>query len=242
MPNWMAFNPADYTSNTLHLTTRQHGGYILLICAAWSARGHLPGTDAALMAITKLGKREWVEDGPVLKTFLTSTADGWMHERVAFEWQDAQALIDAKSKAGKKGARNRWHGRGTGNAMALPCDSQKQTDNPQQLPLPNSVAKATGAAAPPEDPVKALFDDGVKILGDAGTPERQARSQIGKWRKNHGDDATRTAIQTAADMGISEPVAWIEASLNRPKETYDQRRIREGLEVIMAYEAKNDRH
>lgn len=233
MPDWMAFNPADYTSNTLHLTTRQHGGYILLICAAWAARGYLPGTDVALMAITKLSKREWAEDGPVLKTFLTATEDGWMHERVAFEWQDAQALIEAKSKAGKKGARNRWKGRASGNAMALPSSSQKQTDSHQQLPLPSSEANASGADAPQADPVKSLFDEGVELLTSTGCAERNARTIIGKWRQEHGNEAALDAIRQARTEGITEPIAWItQRFAGKHRETWNERRIREGMEML----------
>jgi hypothetical protein len=109
-----------------------------------------------------------------------------------------------------------------------PSESETDTET-------DSVAKATGGEPPKCDPVKALFDDGVKLLTDAGTKETQARSLIGKWRKAHGDDATRTAIQAAYDHGAIAPVEFITASLTRvPKshETWDQRRIREAMEAI----------
>jgi hypothetical protein len=99
----------------------------------------------------------------------------------------------------------------------------------------DSVAKATGGEPPKCDPVKALFDDGLKLLTEAGTPEKQARSLIGGWRKAHGDEATRTAIQAAYDHGAIAPVEFIVARLTRaPKahETWDQRRIREAMEAI----------
>jgi hypothetical protein len=99
----------------------------------------------------------------------------------------------------------------------------------------STEAKASGADAPKIDPVKVLFDEGVRLLTDTGTPEPQARSLIGRWRKAHGDDATRTAIQAAYDHGAIAPVEFITASLTRaPKahETWDQRRIREAMEAI----------
>lgn len=99
----------------------------------------------------------------------------------------------------------------------------------------DTEAKASGAEAPEVDLVKVLFDEGVKLLTDTGTPEPQARSLIGRWRKAHGDEATRTAIQAAYDHGAIAPIEFIVASLTRaPKahETWDQRRIREAMEAI----------
>ena len=157
MAEWMAFSVDDYVSNTMALTTRQHGGYILLICAAWKAKGFLPGTDAGLMSIVKLQPKEWKDDGPVLKTFLTRRGDAWVHERVEFEWNDARALIDAKSKAGKEGARKRWQGRANGTAMADASQTQGQTDTPIPLPQPlptvttNHPEGTKGGADAPDD-------------------------------------------------------------------------------------------
>lgn len=104
----------------------------------------------------------------------------------------------------------------------------------------NSEAYASGANAPQFDPVKAMFDDGVRLLTGAGTNEKQARSLVGKWRRDHGDEATREAIQAAYDCGITQPCDWIPKRLGiagRPHETWDQRRIREAMEVI-----RDDRH
>jgi uncharacterized protein YdaU (DUF1376 family) len=134
--HWFPVHPGKYLGNTMHLTTRQHGAYWLLILAAFEGKGHLPGTDAALIAITKLQPKEWKQDGPILKAFLTRQGEEWVHEYVLFEWTEAQARIDAKSKAGKEGAARRWQGRPNGKPkgdansrpMADPSTSQGQTD------------------------------------------------------------------------------------------------------------------
>lgn len=128
MADWMAFNVAEYVSNTLHLTARQHGGYILLICAAWANKGVLFSTDEGLRTVAKLTEKEWRQDGEVLKGFLTRRGDVWVHERVEFEWRKAHDLMSAKSKAGKEGAIKRWHGRANSGAMAEPVPAQRQVD------------------------------------------------------------------------------------------------------------------
>lgn len=167
MPDWMAFNVNDYVSNTLHLTARQHGGYILLICAAWKCKGQLPGNDATLMATAKLTAKEWATDGDVLKAFLTRRGDVWVHERVEFEWHDSKAIIAAKSRAGKEGAKRRWNGKGNGSAIADASSSHWQTDAPVPEPLPNPLHKdspdsTAPASASPHGPPRAPLPDTAK--------------------------------------------------------------------------------
>jgi uncharacterized protein YdaU (DUF1376 family) len=130
--DWFPVEPGRYLKNTLHLTARQHGAYWLWIFAAFEARGDLPGTDAGLMAIGKLTAKEWKEDGPILKAFLTREGDKWVHEYAKHLRIDAEARVAAKRKAGQEGARRLWDGRrkgkANGSAMAPPSDSQRQTD------------------------------------------------------------------------------------------------------------------
>lgn len=130
--DWFPLEPGRYLKNTLHLTTRQHGAYWLLIMAAFENRGYLPGTDQALAAIAKLTAKEWREDGETLKAFLTRDGDRWIHEFAKHQREDAEARVAAKASAGRKGAHKRWNGRGNGGAMAAPSNSQWQTDAQRQ--------------------------------------------------------------------------------------------------------------
>lgn len=181
MADWMAFHVDDYVSNTMHLTARQHGGYILLICAAWKSKGCLPGSDAALMAIAKLTPKEWREDGDALKAFLTRRGDFWVHERVEFEWKDAQALIEAKSRAGKAGARKRWNGRGNGTAMAGALQNDCQTNAPVPLPKPSVSNNHTVANSAPHG---ASAPGRARLIADDWNP---SESDIANLRKNRPD-------------------------------------------------------
>ena len=71
----------------------------------------------------------------------------------------------------------------------------------------NSASNEAGASA---DPVKALVDLGVDVLTSTGTPERQARSLIGKWRKAKGDGEVLTALIDCRARAIAQPVEWLE--------------------------------
>lgn len=149
---WMAFYVGDYMTDTMHLTTRQHGAYLLLIIAAWKGCGWIAGTDTALMAITKLSPKEWQQDGPALLPFFAKDGDKLRHNRVAYEWNEAQRRTADKSRAGRAGASKRWHSSANGNAMAEPMRTQSQVDAHSQSQLQEPVTATDrierGAVAP----------------------------------------------------------------------------------------------
>lgn len=66
-----------------------------------------------------------------------------------------------------------------------------------------------------EDAKKAVFDLGVGLLKDAGTPDREARSIIGMWRKTLSDDDLLPIIVQARPK--SEPVSYIQAAVKNLK-------------------------
>jgi hypothetical protein len=81
--------------------------------------------------------------------------------------------------------------------------------------------------------VKAVFDEGVRLLTSSGCTERAARTLIGKWRRENGDAATLAAVRLAQAESITEPIAWITARLvAKPRESWNDRRIREAREAL----------
>jgi hypothetical protein len=80
----------------------------------------------------------------------------------------------------------------------------------------NTLAKANGGK-PPADPVKELFDLGVSILTSTGLNEKQARSLIGKYRKEKPDAEVLQALLECRAQAISEPVEWLAKRLKAAK-------------------------
>lgn len=114
---------------------------------------------------------------------------------------------------------------------------QKRPQRSETENRTDSVPNGTGADAP-QDPVKELFDDGVKLLTENGCKPGNARSLIGKWRKEQGDEATQAAFKAARAEGVTEPIAWItQRFAGKPRESWNERRIRLGMEAI-----SDDRH
>lgn len=66
------------------------------------------------------------------------------------------------------------------------------------------------------DPVKAVFDVGVRILTGSGTPERQARSLIGRYRKDlHDDGRLLTILLSVERERPVDPVGYLAKAVQR---------------------------
>jgi hypothetical protein len=78
-----------------------------------------------------------------------------------------------------------------------------------------SDADASGADAPRQviDLKKEIFDSGVKILVAVGKKEDAARRMIGKWCKDHDDDAVIAAIRLVQREPKVDPISFITACL-----------------------------
>lgn len=85
-----------------------------------------------------------------------------------------------------------------------------------------SVSKETAAV---KDPAQLAFDAGVALLRRAGKSDRQARSLLGKWRRDHGDAALIAAIGRAEREAAVEPVAFIAGCLRKSGRAADGTRF-----------------
>lgn len=77
---------------------------------------------------------------------------------------------------------------------------------------------SNGAEAPerPSDPVELLWFDGPPALEAMGSKPREARSCIGRWLRDTGDNANLVlgAILRARDLGTRDPVPVVSRILN----------------------------
>jgi hypothetical protein len=84
--------------------------------------------------------------------------------------------------------------------------------SPSSFFILSSVSKDTAADAP-IDQSKVTFGTCLAYLVSNGKDEKHARSLLGKWRRDHGDDAVQAAIDKARAGSISDPVPYIQACL-----------------------------
>lgn len=219
---WMPMFWGDYARDTGHLNAAGHGAYLMLIKHYWCTGKPLADDDDELWRIACCdSKRDWLKLRPKIAR-LFQVADGeWRHKRIKIELKRALENVEKRASAGRKGAESRWQSDGNANSnrMANAPECQWQNDGTSSSPsavseVKSSEANASGAAAPlVVVDADWLYGDGLSWLSGKAVKDQNARSIIGRWRKLHGDDATRRAIQAAMAEDPMEPVAWITAAL-----------------------------
>lgn len=97
---WMPLYVADYIADTAHLTTVEHGAYLLLIMSYWR-QGGLPLEDSRLARIVRLTEAEWLG---IRETITQLFGDNWSHKRIDAEIARSVEKAKKASLAGKRSA------------------------------------------------------------------------------------------------------------------------------------------
>ena len=104
---YMQFYPTDYLSDTQHLTTEEHGAYLLILMNYWQ-RGEPPlNDDQRLAGITRLPMERWLNARSTLVEFFTIKDNRWWHKRIENDITKVKTARKQQSEAGKKSAAKR---------------------------------------------------------------------------------------------------------------------------------------
>jgi uncharacterized protein YdaU (DUF1376 family) len=173
-----AFMPlyvGDYLSDASHLTTLQHGAYLLLLMKYWRDAAPLPDDDRKLARIAHLTDDDWRSIRDDIADFFQLNGDGfWRHKRVEKELQTAKERIEQARKAGRASGQARKNPRKprppTGGKQP---PNRRSTDvqlpsnhSPSPSPSPSDISNGGGDARAREGPKSAravLAADGMKI-------------------------------------------------------------------------------
>ena len=185
---WMPLVIGDYLGGTRHLTTVQHGAYLLLLMASWRM-GPLPDDDRKLATMAGLSLKAWQPMSATIRAFFSpAEGGGLVQKRLLEEREKVQSLSQKRAMSGAAGGRNKaakaWENKESDLASA--------TVLPEQTPSPHlhhredtSPANAgEGEAAPRRDlgpqpearPVRTALPllGVIQGGGDAGAPESEA--------------------------------------------------------------------
>lgn len=104
-----------------------------------------------------------------------------------------------------------------------------------------SVPIGTGAVAPKRpkvtDPDEIIFGYGVPLLTAAGTPEKQARSFLGKLRKAYTDDQVIDKLRDCLREKPLQPLEWLAAALPPPRTGHPSGLSAAGAATLQAADA-----
>lgn len=122
---WMPIHVADYLTSTSHLSTAEHGAYLLLVMHYWKNSG-LPVEDHRLALICRMSPAEWSDSRGTLAEFFDVVDGAW---KPKVEWADIRKGSELRSQpAGWQATRLRIFARDAfrctycGSADDLHCD------------------------------------------------------------------------------------------------------------------------
>lgn len=212
----MPLHIPDYRADTGHLSTLEHGAYLLLIMHYWMTGG-LPDDDARLARITGMDPQQWSEAKPALLPLFVS---GWKHKRVERELRKVQ-VSEIRSEAGKVGAEARWNpdfANGKNKTASLSLDTKKKKERGSRIandwaPSDSDLdaARAEGFSNTEIEREKAKFRDywlaksgsaGVKLDWSATWRNwvRRAAEYAGKKRATQQPDQNATPNEFAIKL------------------------------------------
>lgn len=102
---FMQLYTADYRRDTRHLTTEQHGAYLLILIAMWEQQGGLP--EAHVERATELSHDAWLEHRELLAEFFTVKGGEWSNKRIKKDIAEIRKKSKQKQEAGRKGGQTR---------------------------------------------------------------------------------------------------------------------------------------
>jgi uncharacterized protein YdaU (DUF1376 family) len=224
-----------YLGDTTHLTTEEHGAYLLLLAAMWRRDGSVPDDDKDNARIIGLTPAKWRK----IKVRLVNTIPGFYvsggvvsQKNLQKIWKNTQEKIAKNRENGAKGGRpvsneNKDMAKANGYVSDNPNQSIPDPD-PEPEPVITSPY-GDGANAPQDsdsvktgrtdkDRIFALVSQLVVMTGDR---ESAVRSRIGLLRKSNDDAAILAALVAGIEGGVAHPLDYATRILSDEKTKSD---------------------
>lgn len=114
-PSHIPLFPDAYHRDTTHLTTEEHGAYLLLMMAAWGSDDcTLPNDERRLAALVKMPVSRWRKIAPTVLEFWTIEKGRIMQKRLLKEWEYVrEKSTKARAAVGMRKDRQERYGRTT---------------------------------------------------------------------------------------------------------------------------------
>lgn len=128
---YMPLYVGDYLADTTHLTTEEHGAYLLLLMSMWRAGGRLPRDDRKLARIVGVPDEKWSDMRVIVLEFFT-VRGGWIiHDRLRRELDKYVSIIDRAKRGGKATAEKKANKNKRNSADQLGAKSPPKVNQPE---------------------------------------------------------------------------------------------------------------
>jgi len=121
-----------YLADTTHLTTEEHGAYLLLLAAMWRRDGSVPDNDKDNARILGLSLAKWRKIKQRLSPFLTFENESISQKNLQKIWEKTQEKIQKNKQNGAKGGRPKSN---DNNDLAKPNGFNSVNPN-ESIPYP----------------------------------------------------------------------------------------------------------
>jgi len=192
---WMPLYIGDYLRDTRHLGATEHGVYLLLMMAYWTA-GCLPNDDEKLARIACISRAQWMKIRGTIQTFFQ---DGWKHQRIDQELAKAEDISTKRRDAvNKRKDRHPINDRTNVPTNVGDLNTQSQ---PQSQPQERNKQESAPASA-----------DALEILlGEDQVEGHLEKPSLGK----------KASKGTRLSETWTLPPEWVEDGLNEGLSVYD---------------------
>lgn len=197
---------ADYLGDTRHLTTEQHGAYLLLLMTMWRADGRLPNDDRKLARIAGCTASRWAKICDDVLAFFEVDGDDLTNKRLMFELKKASEKSIKRAEAGTKGGEAKSlknKAADVANGSVLPRDTRAG----YQISEPDKDIAPKGACRPKADPlpISEAFDRWNELASRKRLPVAVALTDLRRKQ-------IKARLAEAGLAGWSEALAAVEAS------------------------------
>ncbi|MBL4838966.1 MAG: DUF1376 domain-containing protein [Kordiimonadaceae bacterium] len=122
-----------YLADTLHLTTEEHGAYLLLLMCAWRTRGcSLRDDDKMLARIAGVSLSKWRRMRPGLVEFFSIDNGYWQQKKLSHVYETVSKKVARNRANGALGGKAKAKRKTSGTPLAgAPCKALTESGSPQ---------------------------------------------------------------------------------------------------------------
>lgn len=121
---FMPLYTSDYLGDTGHLSTEEHGAYLLILMQMWNAGGALPADPSKLARVARCSTKKWLAMQDTVLAFFNIDGNQITSNRLTKERQKVEAKTEVRRAAGAMGGTAKalkTKEQHVANAIAKPC-------------------------------------------------------------------------------------------------------------------------